>query len=465
MRAKDLHQLVQSGGWPGPAAGLAGDPSLRRSGLRESGPAGYGAGAQHGFVPRIGTTGPPNEQLARLPGWVIHAGTGAAAGAVLGWAAWGEGRVPVLALALPLLVAFSRSRLEAFFVGFGYAAAVLRFALSFIASWFDDNMAVGAAAVAAYAAVTGMLWACGWSRSSRLGMKGAAISAAWLLALAGCIGAPGHPLVATGFVLPGAGWAGVMLALAMPGLVLVAAHILPSRRLRRGAFGTLVACLALAGVAAFQPAPAGALRGVHAERTAWGALRGQDAALLRIQWMGAARQEEGATTTVWPESIIGRYEPAMYQVLDIELLRDSRRAGRTQIIGMDLPLPGNRMLNAAVAFYPDGRTATAVARQPAPLSLWKPWRSADTFVADWSANNILNLGQGDRAALIFCYEEYLPLLYLLNEARDAPTLYLALANTWAAQSSGAAAIQTWHSLGMARLFGRPYLKAENRPAA
>ena len=178
-----------------------------------------------------------------------------------------------------------------------------------------------------------------------------------------------------------------------------------------------------------------------------------------------ARPEPAAATVVWPESIIGRYDPAMYQVLDLEVLRPSRRAGRTQIIGMDIPLPGNRELNSAVAFYPDGTTATATARQPAPLSLWRPWRTTDTFVANWAAHNVLQLGQGDRAAVIFCYEEYMPVLYLLNEALDHPTVYLAMTNTWAAKEAGAAAIQTWHSLGMARLFGRPYLKAENRPAS
>jgi hypothetical protein len=166
---------------------------------------------------------------------------------------------------------------------------------------------------------------------------------------------------------------------------------------------------------------------------------------------------------VWPESILGRHESALAPVLEIELLRPARTAARTLVIGMDLPMAGNRLLNAAVAFYPDGRRAVAVARQPAPVSLWKPWRRTDTFVADWRASNILDLGDGERAAVIFCYEEYVPLLYLLNEAFDAPTVYLALANTWAASEPEAAAIQTWHSLGMARLFGRPYLKAENRP--
>jgi len=373
--------------------------------------------------------------------------------------------VPVLALALPLLVAFSRSRVQAFFVAFGYTVGVLRFAPAFIGSWFDGQMAVGVAALAACALLSGAAWSSGWSGSPRLWVRLAAISAAWLLALAACIGVPGHPVIGAGFLLPATGWVGVALAFALPAGALLAGHRLSSPGLRRGAFLALLAGLVVAGLALFQPPPSGTVLGVRAERTAWGALRGEEAALLRMQWMGAARLGPPAATIVWPESILGRYEPALYPVLEIELLRESRRAGQTQIIGMDLPLAANRMLNAAVAFYPDGRTETAVARQPAPLSLWKPWRATGTFVADWSARNMLDLGQGDRAAVIFCYEEYLPLLYLMNEASDAPTAYVALSNTWAAQSADAALIQTWHSLGMARLFERPYLKAENRPAA
>jgi len=401
---------------------------------------------------------------ANLPSWLVHASTGLAAGAALGCGAWAEQRVPVLALALPVLVAVAKSRLQAFCIGFGYAAGVLRYAVAFIASWFEHDLAIGVAAVAAYALITGVVWACGWSGSPRLWVRVAAISAAWLLALAACIGAPGHPVIAAGFVLPGAGWGGVALALALPGLALVLAHILPSSAVRRCVLGAALVGLGMAGLVLFEPAPVGSFRGVLAERTDWGALRGQEAALPRLARIGAAGQQATAATVIWPESIIGRYEPALYPVLEIEVLRASRRAVRTQVIGMDLPMAGNRMLNAAVAFYPDGRTATAVARQPAPVSLWKPWRRTDTFVTDWSAHNILDLGQGDRAAVIFCYEEYLPLLYLLNEAADAPTVYLALTNTWAAQSSAAALIQTWHSLGMARLFGRPYLKSENRPS-
>lgn len=372
--------------------------------------------------------------------------------------------MPVLALLVPVVLAFSRSRLQAFCFAAGYAIAVLRFSASFIAAWFDDQVVIGAAAVLAYGLLSGSVWAFGWTASRRIAVRCLAITAAWLLALAAGIAVPGHPVIGAGYLLPGTGWGGVAFALALPSLALCVATAIATPVLRSTASVGLLALLCAAGVLLGEPPPTGtAARGIQPQRTHWGRLRGQDDALTRLQRMGAMAHEQQGASLAWPESIIGRYELAMYPVLELELLRDARRSGRTHIVGMDIPARGKRLFNAAVAFYPDGRTATAIARQPAPVSLWKPWRNDGSFVADWTANNMLAMGQGDRAAVIFCAEEYMPVLYLLNEALDAPTVYLALTNTWAARSPAAAAIQTWHSLGMARLFGRPYLKAENRP--
>lgn len=401
----------------------------------------------------------------KVGGALMFCAAGLAAGAVLGVAAWGEGRVPVLALALPLLIVFSRTRGQAFSVAFGYALGMLRFSAAFVASWFNDNLAIGALVVLAFAAITSTVWCLGWTKSRRWPVRLLAITGAWLLALAANTGVPGHPLIAMGYVLPGTGWLGVGVSLAIPALALAGARVLRTKRARIGSAAAVLVVLGASGVLLCRQPPAGPARGIQGQVTHWGALKGEDEALARMQRMGATRPDQLAATVVWPESIIGRYDPSLYQVLDLELLEPSRRAGRTQIIGMDIPLRGNRELNSAVAFYPDGRTATATARQPAPLSLWRPWRKTDTFVADWTAHNMLAVGQGDRAAVIFCYEEYMPVLYLLNEALDHPTIYLAMTNTWAAKDAGAAAIQTWHSWGMARLFGRTYIKAENRPTA
>ena len=409
----------------------------------------------HGKEQATKTAALPLARSAPLALW-------SALGAALGLAAWGEARTPLPALLLPLLVTAAPSRGQAFCVAAGYAASLMRHAVGFVAAWFDQWV-VGFAAVGAYVLATGSVWACGWSGSPRLRDRVAAISLAWWLALLAGVVVPGHPLIAAGFAAPGTGWLGVGLASFVPALALaLGGAVRPATR--RALLVLVLAAFAVAGALQVPAVPSSPFGSIAAQSTAWGPSTHPDAALQRLQHIGRTSSESPARQLVWPESILGRYEPALVPALEIELLRPARAAGRTLVIGMDLPMAGNRLRNAAVAFYPDGRHAVAVARQPAPVSLWKPWRQSDTFVADWRASNVLELGDGERAALIFCYEEYVPLLYLLNEARDAPTVYVALANTWAAREPEAAAIQTWHSLGMARLFGRPYLKAENRPA-
>lgn len=403
-------------------------------------------------------------------GWLQRLLIGLAAGGALGWIAWGGGHAPLAAALLPFALAGAANRTQAFAVGMAYAIGVLRYAAAFIGGWFDDNVLVGAGAVIAYGVITGAVWCIGWSRSASGARRAAAMAAAWMLAglTPATVGIPGHPLIAAGYLLPGTGWFGVAASL----LLAAAAGWCVPLAIRRGATAAgsagAVVAVTLAGAALVisppLPQSGGAARGVQATSTSWGKLRGLDNTVSRVERMGRLSREAHATTIVWPESIIGQYEPALFPVMKLELLDASRAAGQVQVVGMDVPLHREKLLNSAVAFYPDGSTATAVARQPAPLSLWRPW-SAQTFVADWTASNMLNLGQGDRAAVIFCYEEYLPALYLLNEALDRPTMYVAMTNTWAAQRSEAAAIQTWHSYGMARLFGRVYLKAENRPAS
>ena len=65
--------------------------------------------------------------------------------------------------------------------------------------------------------------------------------------------------------------------------------------------------------------------------------------------------------------------------------------------------------------------------------------------------------------MIFCYEEYIPLLSLINEALDAHNIVVVMANTWASKDVLGATIQAQHSEGIAKLFGKRLLRAENRP--
>jgi hypothetical protein len=392
----------------------------------------------------------------------------ATCGLVLGTLAWGEARTPVLAALLPIAISLCRSRLQAFALAMAYACALLRFTAALVGTWFGDNLLIGVGAVAIYGIVTGSAWSLGWTASAHPFRKAWAVITAWAAALLppAAIGAPGHALIAWGFLLPGSAWWGVGLSVAVPAVVAyLVAWFRPPRTATLVGFAGAAFLLSMWGLVRGGPETVPP-RAAVAMTTHWGRLSSMDAALQRIEDMGrrsALEPAAGAAAVIWPESSIGRYDPAYFPVLSIEVLRAAAKTGTTHVIGMDLPLPGEQFLNSAVAFYPDGRTATATARQPAPIALWKPWRTEGNFIANWRASNLLRLGQGDTAAVIFCYEEFFPTFYLLNEALNRPSVYLALSNTWAAEYRAADDIQRRHSEGVALLFGKPYLRAVNRP--
>jgi hypothetical protein len=391
---------------------------------------------------------------------------GAALGMLLGWLAWGAGRTPLLALLLPVLLATRRSHGEATCAAGGYALGLMRHSAGFIAAWFEDDVLVGGAVLALCCSVAAVVWGAGWSAARNAATRMRRMVMAWLLALLPpcALAMPGHPLVAVGYLLPGSGWAGVVLSAATCLLAGALGPMASTRPVWRHALLGLAGILLLLSFQHAPAPPAAHVRTVQAMQTAWGALGGRETALTRIERMARADLPAGARVVVWPESILGRHGTGVDLVLRIELLAPSRQADRVQVVGIDLPAGEGRVRSAARAFYPDGGSATAWARQPVPLALWRPWSRRESFVADWHASNLLRLGQGDVAAVIFCYEEYLPLLWLLNEMGPAPSVYLVMANTWAASSAESPVIQGAHSRGMALLFGRDYLKADNRPA-
>ncbi len=350
----------------------------------------------------------------------------------MGLATWGDGRAPVLGILLPLAIAVCPSRPQAFALAMGYLGATIRFNRDFMNAWFDGQLipSLGWLGLLVFAA---LVWNIAWNRSGGIVRRAGFCLLGWIVAgftPAAALMA-GHPLVVTGYLLPGWGWYGVVAAAAFAPLALYGMH-----KLQFQPKGEVV-LVALAGAVLGAASPlldvpvVDQVRGVASVQTSWGQLGGVDAALSRMAAMGQTQTAASprVTTFVWPEAIIGRYEPALYPVLDLELLKPARRAGRVSVVGLDIPVGANRLQTAAVAFHPDGSTATAVARQPVPGALWKPWSSEGSFVADWGASNMLPMGQGDQAAVFFCYEELQPALYLVNELRDAPTMYLALSNT------------------------------------
>lgn len=176
---------------------------------------------------------------------------------------------------------------------------------------------------------------------------------------------------------------------------------------------------------------------------------------------GSIAEGEGAARlVVFPETSIGQFDPSFSSILRNEIEYQAKRAGQTFILGAEIAGNGGSMQNLALLIRRDGTMSYVPQRQPALLSMWAPW-SDKHFPADWLANNILPVENDLKFSVIFCFEEYIPFLYLINEARDSYSMIVVLANAWAAPSLETTIIQATHSEGMARLFGRRYLRAEN----
>lgn len=397
------------------------------------------------------------------------------AGWLFGVLAWGEGRAPTVAALLPLIVALVPHRFVAWFFVYAYELALLRTHPEFLSGWFGDNILVGWAMTSGYAVASAFIWSIGWAtvNSKATSIWGqhtwrlVAMFMAWLLALLppAAVVLPAHPVVAWGYFAPGWGWLGVAASLLLPMGMMIAWFASPHRRVARSVALALIALAAGVHGLLHKPTVEVSSGSAAAVTTEWGKINGMQGSLKSIESIGhfvRNNSVEGISTYIWPESIVGVYQPTYSTVMRIELLSEAKRRSQVHIVGMDVPNGKGGLRSIAVAYYPDGTTSVAQARQPAIVSLWRPW-SNESYEADWQASHELKLADGRRASILFCYEEFLPILFLMSQYNTNPDLYVAMSNTWASPSNLAAAVQTHHSLGMARLFGKSFLKAENRP--
>lgn len=394
----------------------------------------------------------------------------AGVGGVIGFGAWGEGRMPFLAALLPFAIGISGSRGRAFVMGLAYVLATERAGPGFMAAWFDGSVLTSAVLWIGSGVVGGLAWSLGWTASSVPWRKAAASVLAWVVTLLPPVAVVvmGHPLIAWGSIMQGTGWFGVLSSVAVPAFFMWNFAKSPwTLRTMTLLFIPVAGAVVGVSVYAYNASENRVVGDIVAVSTNWGSAKDEWEILERIERIGRTNdrfaQESDVRVIIYPEAVLQRYDPALYRVLKMEIIDAAARAGQTIVLGADLPTKSGNLESGAIAFYPEGKTATAIARQTVPFALWKPWQASDSFLTDWTASNILRLRDGVTARVIFCYEEYIPLLSLINEAKDAHNIVVVMANTWASKNKLGATIQSRHSEGIANLFGKRLLRAENRP--
>ena len=167
-------------------------------------------------------------------------------------------------------------------------------------------------------------------------------------------------------------------------------------------------------------------------------------------------------TVVFAESSLGVYDPTMFPAVKRDILSKIEKTGQTVVVGVDLEQGPGRLSKVALVLRPDGTSSYAASRQPIPVVEWSPW-SRPTYAMNWLANSTVNVGSGVNARVMFCYEEYIPALHLISELQGDNHMVIAVANLWASNNPLTNFVQSAHTEGMARLFGRHWVRAVNFP--
>lgn len=399
-------------------------------------------------------------------------------GGGLGVLAWAQHSSPALALLLPLLWVMAPGRTQAFALTLAYHLAVVRFLPPYAGTWFD-SLALGILIWFSLGVACALAWTLFWPSKTRPWVTVAAIYAALLATLLSPLAAvlPGHPIVGLGFLWFGGGWFAVAaFFVVIPALGYALVHEIPKRWPQRQThpwlalifIGALVGTIGgrLDGTDSSRGRAVGRMGAIH---TAWGGFPGQDTeAIERVEKIGKSLKllaggVDGFDTVVFPESIIGWYEPGIHAVIKSEILQTAKRNGQTIILGADTQVRPGQFQNIAIVFRPDGSSSYISARQTTPATQWNPLNKNIHFPVDWLGVSTTNVGSGVTARIMMCHEEFMPILHLLSEARENQQLVIAIANRWASRNELASTVQSAHTEGMARLFGRRWLRAENGP--
>ena len=395
-------------------------------------------------------------------------------GLALAFAAWGPGRTPALALLLPLLWVGAPSRATAFVLTGAYHLGVVRFLPEFAGNWFQ-SLTAGYGLWIAVGLLCGGAWALCWPKDRGALRVVLSAAAALVLTVVPPFGAvlPGHPLIGMGYLFPASNWFGVcaFLLVTVAGCWL-ARTWLPRRypnRLCTGGVLMLVVAAFLWFVGATPDSNGGKVAGrIGALDSRWGGYPKRDSleVMSRISQVGLATArlaggDDGINTLIFAESVLGVYDPSLYPVIELEVLRKTRETGQTVVVGADLEYGDKQLQKIAIVFRPDASYVTA--RQSVPVAEWKPWARKSHFPVDWLATSTVDIGGGIRARIMFCYEEYLTGLHLLSEMQGEHQMVVAISNLWASENTLTSFVQASHTEGMARLFGRKWVRAVNFP--
>jgi hypothetical protein len=265
------------------------------------------------------------------------------------------------------------------------------------------------------------------------------------------------PLLSAGVLFPGTGWFGIISVLGIVAFL--------------GRFpwqiAVLASALALFAHGLYKPSPVP--RGWQAMNTEFGGAGQGDPDFLSEfeahEQMQETLRQSNARVLLFPEHVVTQWNEATEAFWQESLDASARYHRTTVLIGVGIQrvagphAAGSRpYYNVLIARGPDTQ-AIYYQRIPVPIGMWKP------LSGDGVPLNLLGPGsisvQGQRAAVLLCYEQLLVWPFL-SSAFEHPTVLVTAANDYWAKHTLIPRVQELSAKSLARLFGLPVLSAVNQ---
>ena len=341
-------------------------------------------------------------------------------------------RTAALILAVPVFWTLTNSRYASFAVILAYKLTASRGLLPGAAVFLSENHTLLQAAALYFIMSFGVSlpFLVFWSKNRKI--KAICLVSAFLTAyvlppisLIGII----NPLMASGTVFRGWGFAGMLAVLAIYALCAVSKKS---------------ACVFLCIIALFTALPGASWYkfpppdGIMAVNTSFSRLGSgsfnfaQDyeranMVFDELKRRGIAQTE--ANVIVLPETIAGRLNETGLMLWRNEIQK--LMPDKTVIFGAELPTGDGRMYDNAVIMLHDGRMSVVNQRIPVPYSMYRgPFAQTGANLNFWDDGVFSQaLPDGRKAAVIICYEAFLTCPYLLSMIHS-PDVIICVANLW-----------------------------------
>jgi apolipoprotein N-acyltransferase len=367
-----------------------------------------------------------------------------------------------LILAVPILWALASNRYTAFAVMLAYNLAISRGLFHGAAVFLSEIHTPAEAAMLYFLMSFGVSLPFGAFWSAGKGRKATGVMLAFLVAYAlppvALIGIV-NPLMATGTILKGWGFVGLIVMLG------VYSGCAVSRRTALFSLCVIALFAALPNDSRHEPvAPAG----IISVDTSFGRLGSgsfnfsQDyerANMVFADLKKRINEDASADILVLPETIAGRLNRTGLELWRGEI---QKLAGNDTavIFGAELPTGDGRKYDNAAVMLHKGKFSSVVQRIPVPYSMYRgPFSGigANLHLLD---DGILELPGGRRAAVVICYEAFLTWPYLTSMIHE-PDVIVSMSNLWWCRDTSLPVSQRRAVSLWANLFGVPVVFAWN----